>query len=117
MISFGVFYLFGWILGEVGLVCLWAMKQTQRATPADYLALQWPMVGLSSVIALACCVSWAEGTLAKLVIDRFSLDLPDTLGVSVVVGLFITLFAHPILKFVGKRAGLVEAPTDPPPTP
>lgn len=115
MISFAIFYLIGWLLGEVALLAVWAMRQHRLVKPADYFVSQWPMVLLSSAVALACCISWAEGTLAKLVIDKFGLDLPDTLGVSVLVGVAVTLFAHPILKLVGKRLGLVEAEVLPEP--
>jgi len=109
MLSFGIAYLVGWFLGEIGLLAVWAMRQHRKVAPSDYLSSQWPMILLSSVIALASCIAWSEGTLTKAVIDSWGFDLPQTLGISVVVGVAITIFAHPILKFVGKRLGFVEA--------
>lgn len=116
MVSLGIFYLAGAFLGEVAMLALWFKGQPADKGLKDYWNAKRGDIILSWVLALVTATSWAEGTLAKFAIDHahgYLDSLETTLGVSWIAGFLVALFAHQILKIVGKKAGLEDAKETP----
>ena len=106
MIQFAIAYVVGTAFGEVLLLTWWAMHQTGRVTPLDYLRQKWAVAAFSGTLALCGCILWAEGSLLKYTNDTMSM----TFGYSTVSGAGITFFAHGIIWAVGKLFGLKPPP-------
>lgn len=102
MIGHVAAYLFGMVLGELGLLALWLQKQNAGATVAEYLRAKRGAAMLSGVVALAGCLIWAEGGL----IDYIGHEVTLTLGYSVIAGFVASMFAHSVIGIFAKRAGL-----------
>lgn len=106
-------YLFGAFCGELIRFALWLNTQPPGKGPRDYFNAQKGQVILSGAVALVACYAWAEGTLMKVVVDRFNLDWPQTTGVTIIAGAVISIFAPQILKLVGRKGGLDDAKETP----
>lgn len=111
MTSFGIAYLLGATFGELILLAWWLRSQPEGATIRQYVRAKRGDVILSAAVALTLAVAWSEGTLAKPVVDWLGTDLPETLGMSVIAGAVVAVFAHQILGKFASKAG-VDTPRE-----
>lgn len=103
-------YLVGALLGEFMLMAWWWRSvPPDQATARRYYSQRKGEAVLSGCLALAFCIAWAEGSLAKWL----GWGVEATLGMSIVVGSVVTFFAHGLLALVGTKLG-VKTPEEKP---
>lgn len=102
MLEHAGLYFVGFLFGETALFGWWAKSQPAGSGLASYWAGQQGQVVLSSSVALAMCLLWAEGSLVAYLPGNPAL----TRGLSVLSGFTLTFFSHLVLKTLAKRYGL-----------
>lgn len=98
MIEFAVAYLLGTALGEVALLAVWFRGQDAGMGLLDYWRAKRGDILLAATLGAMTTLIWAEGTMLKMIVDWKSLDLSQTLGVSVVAGGTVSIFSRQVMR-------------------